>query len=687
MAKIATYAIDSNVQLTDMVIGTDVGDNNITKNYRISDIVALASSGGSSGVASVRKLGEAAGLNGNVNFEGGTGISIAQSAEGASVAKLTISLDGGTPLTDIKVESPNGNDFTLSSTNSTLKYTAGAAVQITNTSPNEVGFDLTTQSAITPGAFTNADITVNNKGIITAVTSGTGGGTTVEANPSDAATIVLTKLKVDTTIYSIPSATQVAVTAPLNNSGTTTAPVLGIAQSNTSTNGFLSAGDWNTFNGKQDGITLTTVGTSGTATFSNNTLNIPDYGSGSSGSVTSVGATTPITSSGGSTPTIGVLTASGSQSGVLSPADFNSFAGKQGAITLTTTGDSGPSTWDSSTSTLNVPTYIVGGGGTNTSTNDVVWDGGGLYDYKLEDYKIIDLKPFSPTTGSFSGWQSELKLDEKFKLSGGTTNGTTNWDAYIQNADSGYLELCSDNLSDSTYSKIVINPSDGVSNIFTCTVEGRIVEGLYAGSATTKGFWANCDLQRWYGNKNLVNDFSDDVIESWIPFGEDVGTIQLPPNTTTKEGNINTSLQIDKGKIWYNETTGEIGYVDITNATNKVQKLQHYGQKGYVTLTNVSGTYTMDLHESTSALIVGPQAGGALTLAVIYPESGDYGNVIVDLTAVEGATTLALPSNSKVANNGAGAVTLPAGQIHTLTFTYCTYNTPIFYWTYATNYT
>ena len=685
MAKIATYAIDSNVQLTDMVIGTDVGDNNITKNYRISDIVALASSGGSSGVSSVRKLGEASGLNGNVNFEGGAGISIAQSAEGATVAKLTISLDGGTPLTDIKVESPNGNDFTLSSTNSTLKYSAGAAVQITNTAPNEVGFDLTTQSAITPGAFTNADITVNNKGIITAVASGTGGGSTVVANPNADCTITLTKLEVDSTVYCIPQATQVSVTAPLNNSGTATAPVLGIAQSNTSTNGYLSAGDWNTFNGKQGGITLTTVGTSGTATFSNNTLNIPDYGSGSSGSVTSVGATTPITSSGGSTPTIGVLTASGSQSGVLSPADFNSFAGKQGAITLTTTGDSGPSTWDSSTATLNVPTYIVGGGGTNTSTNDVVWDGGGLYDYKLEDYKIIDLKPFSPTTGSFSGWQSELKLDEKFKLSGGTTNGTTNWDAYIQNSDSGYLELCSDNLSDSTYSKIVINPQDGVSNIFTCTVEGRIVEGLYKGSAPTVGFWANCDLQRWYGTK--TETLADDVIESWIPIGESEGTIQLPPNTTTKEGNIGTSLQVDKGKIWYNETTGEIGYVDATNATNKVQKLQHYGQKGYVTLANVGGTYTMDLYESTSALIIGAQAGGSLTLAITYPESGDYGNIIVDLTATEGATTLTLPTNSKVANNGAGAVTLATGQIHTLTFTYCTYNTPIFYWTYATNYT
>jgi len=685
MAKIATYVVDTNVQLTDMVIGTDVGDNNITKNYRISDIIALASGGGASGVSSIRKLGEASGLNGNVNFEGGTGISIAQSAAGEATAKLTISLTGGSPLTSFTTGIVDGTPITINSTNNQLLFKAQDDIELTTLTGDTIVVGMSDQSSVVAGAYTNADVTVNPRGIITAISNGTGGGTTVEANPSGAATIVLTKLKVDTDIYSIPSATQVSVTAPLNNSGTTTAPVLGIAQANTSTNGFLSAGDWNTFNGKQSDITLTTVGTSGVATFNNNTINIPDYGSAASGSVTSVGATTPIVSSGGSTPTISVLAASGSQSGVISPANFNTFNGKQNAITLTTTGDTGPSTWDASTSTLNVPTYIIGGGGTNTSSNDVVWSGGGLYDYKLENYKEMDFKPFKPTTGSFTDWQSELKLDEKFYLSGLTTNQTTNWHAYIQNADAGYLNLVSENLTNSTFSKIEIDPADGVSNIFTCTVEGRIVEGLFASGSPSLGFWANCDLQRWYGGK--TDSLPDDVIEAWNVPNATVGTIRLPQNAEADESSISVSSTDDRGKIWMNPTTGEISYVDTNSSTCEIQRLQHYGQKSYVTLANVGNVYTMDLYKSTSAIIIGPQAGGALSLAIQYPESGDYGNVIVDLSAVEGATTLALPSNSKVANNGSGAIALAAGQVHTLTFTYSTHAFPVFYWTYALNYT
>ena len=49
------------------------------------------------------------------------------------------------------------------------------------------------------------------------------------------------------------------------------------------------------------GITLTTVGTSGVSTLTGTTLNIPDYGSGV---VTSVTATTPLSSTGGATPDI-----------------------------------------------------------------------------------------------------------------------------------------------------------------------------------------------------------------------------------------------------------------------------------------------------------------------------------------------------------------------------------------------
>lgn len=41
MAKISTYPIDATPQLDDKVIGTDVNDNNITKNYTIGDIISL----------------------------------------------------------------------------------------------------------------------------------------------------------------------------------------------------------------------------------------------------------------------------------------------------------------------------------------------------------------------------------------------------------------------------------------------------------------------------------------------------------------------------------------------------------------------------------------------------------------------------------------------------------------------
>ena len=42
MARISTYAIDATPTLDDKVIGTDVNDFNITKNYLLGDIMALS---------------------------------------------------------------------------------------------------------------------------------------------------------------------------------------------------------------------------------------------------------------------------------------------------------------------------------------------------------------------------------------------------------------------------------------------------------------------------------------------------------------------------------------------------------------------------------------------------------------------------------------------------------------------
>jgi len=73
------------------------------------------------------------------------------------------------------------------------------------------------------------------------------------------------------------------------------------------------------------------------------------------GYVTSVTATAPLLSSGGTTPDLSIPAASSTVDGYLDNADWTTFNNKQNAITLTTTGTSGVSTLIGST--LNIPNY------------------------------------------------------------------------------------------------------------------------------------------------------------------------------------------------------------------------------------------------------------------------------------------------------------------------------------------
>ena len=204
--------------------------------------------------------------------------------------------------------------------------------------------------------------------------------------------------------------------SPLSYINTT--GVFSIQVANTSQDGYLSSTDWNTFNNKQATITLTTTGSSGASTLIGNTLNIPNYANlvtsvfGRIGAVVAtegdysltqlsdVTITTPssgqvlkyngtawvndidtdtgITSLNGltaltqtfavgtsgtdfaissvtSTHTFNLPTASVSNRGALSSADWTTFNNKQGTITLTTTGTSGAATFVSNT--LNIPQY------------------------------------------------------------------------------------------------------------------------------------------------------------------------------------------------------------------------------------------------------------------------------------------------------------------------------------------
>lgn len=178
-----------------------------------------------------------------------------------------------------------------------------------------------------------------------------------------------------------------AVTLTVANTGTTlrwdavTPTQLDIPTTTTSVTGLLSNTDWNTFNGKQGTITLTTTGSSGAATLIGNTLNIPTYGAGS-GTVTNIATTGPLT--GGpitTTGTIGITQAATSTDGYLSSIDWNTFNGKQasGSYITALTGEGTASGPGSATLTLTnsavigkVLTGYVSGAGTITATDSIL---------------------------------------------------------------------------------------------------------------------------------------------------------------------------------------------------------------------------------------------------------------------------------------------------------------------------
>jgi hypothetical protein len=77
--------------------------------------------------------------------------------------------------------------------------------------------------------------------------------------------------------------TSIATTSPILGGTITTSGTVSIQQADASKDGYISVTDWNTFNNKQNAITLTTTGTTGSATLIGSTLNIPQYASVGSG--------------------------------------------------------------------------------------------------------------------------------------------------------------------------------------------------------------------------------------------------------------------------------------------------------------------------------------------------------------------------------------------------------------------
>jgi len=173
-----------------------------------------------------------------------------------------------------------------------INPTGSGSIQVNPTSVGTI--DNMTIGATTPknGSFVDFSVT---------------GTTSFDGSQGTAGQVLTSAGTGATPTWTTPAAgtvTSVTGTAPVVSSGGNT-PAISMAAANTTTNGYLTSTDWNTFNSK------------------------------GSGTVTSVSATSPVTSTGGATPTIAMPAATTSVSGYLTSTDWTTFNGKAPATSGT----------------------------------------------------------------------------------------------------------------------------------------------------------------------------------------------------------------------------------------------------------------------------------------------------------------------------------------------------------------
>ena len=505
------------------------------------------------------------------------------------------------------------------------------------------------------GTVTSVGLTETGSALTITGSPITGSGTINIAGAGTSSQVILGDLTLGTltsgTVTSVSSSQAfITITDP-----TTTASI-SIGNASASATGVLTSTDWNTFNNKGDGT------------------------------VTSVTASSPLSSTGGATPAISITQSNATTDGYLSSTDWNTFNDKQDALTLTTTGSSGAASLVGST--LNIPEYSGGGtiGGSIASTqvargattaNEIEGDNGLLFDGT--SFTINTLSTSDPVLNMSSSTKSialEVNTSQKLSVKGGSNS-------FIFDASSATGGITwpdgSEQVSAATLTSITgtspISVSAGTTPVISLDDSG-VTQGIYTNASITvdaKGLVTSASSGNTPGTVNGTG--ANGQVAFWIDTDEIDGSIGLTFDSTTGNLTVGGYVSSGDGKV---TTPSGTNLELIPGGASSGSIIIADGADGQISLNpNGTGTVKIDGVEiDNSAIATGyVLKATSATAAGWAAESGGGGGAPTNAEYVTLATDASL-TNERVLANGQGIGYIDGGAGNNVTVQSRVFNAP-----------